>query len=190
MIQETAAQPGILPNITNEWETFNFIFQLWPIILAFISTNCHLCWSLYDTHSSFEFMGSCQSIKGKKRALKVLSLPDTFVIKDENPSSFVRLVKILGILNLCSILMWFLGVFLINISPEYQSTLFPFLYCYFLGPVDTFFILLVTVTVILAGVDCVLASKKSTFDTTRLFFMVVPLLAIVCLVYAFRNRQV
>ncbi len=111
------------------------------------------------------------------------------MMQDEEPSSFVRLLKILGISSLCSIPFWLLGLFLINISPEYFSTVFPFLYCYLLGPLDTLIFLFVTATVILAGVDRVLVAKKSIFDAIRLYLVVVPLLVIVTLVYAFRSRQ-
>ncbi len=97
-------------------------------------------------------------------------------------------MRILGTSNLCCIPVWFLGLFLINISPEYNSTLFPFIYSYFLGPAETFLFLFITATVVLAGVDRVLVSKKSVFDSVRLNLVVVPLLLIVALVYFFRSR--
>ncbi len=101
----------------------------------------------------------------------------------------MRLVKILGITCLCSVPVWFFGIFLINVSMEYQSTAYPFIVCYGLGPMQSFVSLLITATVILAGVDRVLVSWKSIFDACRLYLVVVPLISIVSVLHFFSYKQ-
>ncbi len=95
----------------------------------------------------------------------------------------------MSVLLLALALTGFLGNFLKNISLEYRTSVYAFLRSYVLNWLETFLAKMLEGTLVLVGLGRILRWMESDYEVNRLFWVLVPAMAVLSFSPAFFDQR-